>query len=108
VDQEGPACHTGSAGCFGLLDFATADLEAVLRQRVQNPVNGSYTCRLLRERGLLAAKLREEVDEVIEAAGRTDDLVWECADVLYFLLVQMTAGGISFSNVLSELERRRR
>ncbi len=108
VEQEGPACHTGSAGCFGSLEFTPADLEAVLRRRAQHPTDDSYTCRLLRDRVLLAAKLREEIDEVIEATGRMDDLVWECADVLYFLLVQMTASGIGFDQVLSELERRRR
>lgn len=108
VEQEGPACHTGAAGCFGSLEFTPADLEAVLRQRARHPADDSYTCCLLRDRDLLAAKLREEIDEVIEATGRMDDLVWECADVLYFLLVQMTASGIGFDQVLSELERRRR
>jgi len=108
VEQEGPTCHTGSASCFGQPEFAPADLEAVLRQRVRHPTDDSYTCCLLRDRDLLAAKLREEIEEVIEAAGRMDDLIWECADVLYFLLVQMMASGISFDQVLSELERRRR
>jgi len=108
VEQEGPACHTGSASCFGLLGFAPADLEAVLRQRARCPSDNSYTCRLLRDRDLLTAKLREEMDEVIEATGRMDDLIWECADVLYFLMVQMMASGISFDQVMSELERRRR
>ncbi len=83
MDQEGPACHTGSAGCFSLLDFATADLEAVLRQRVQARQRQLHLPRRARA-GPAGGKLREEVDEVIEAAGRTDDLVWECADVLYF------------------------
>jgi phosphoribosyl-ATP pyrophosphohydrolase len=108
VSPAGPACHTGAASCFGRLDFAVGDLEAVLQQRQRHPVDSSYTCRLLREPELLAAKLREEVDEVIDAAGRADDLVWECADTLYFLLVQMTAGGIGWTQVLNELERRRR
>ena len=105
VRQAGPACHTGADTCFGAADFALADLEATLRSRREAPVPGSYTARLFAEEGLLAAKLREEAEEVIQAAT-TDDLVWEGADLLYFLMARLTQGGVRLEQVLRELERR--
>jgi len=105
VAQTGPACHSGTSTCFGAADFALADLEATLQQRKLSAPEGSYTARLFREDGLLEAKLREETEEVIQA--RTpDEQVWETADLLYFLMVRMTQGGIRLEQVLRELERR--
>lgn len=105
VNQQGPACHTGAATCFGPADFALADLEVTLRQRLATAPEGSYTARLLREEGLLEAKLREETEELI-AASTPDEKVWEAADLLYFLMVRMTQGGVRLDQVLRELERR--
>jgi phosphoribosyl-ATP pyrophosphohydrolase len=107
VRQEGPACHTGSATCFGPAPFSIQDLEATLRERVAAPVPGSYTARLLREEGLLAAKLAEEAGE-LAAASTPDELVWEGADLLYFLMVRLAQGGVRLEQVLRELERRRK
>ena len=105
VDQAGPACHTGADTCFGRADFALADLAGLLAGRAARPEG--YTGRLFGDAALRRAKLREETEEVLEASGRPDDLVWECADLLYFLLVSMTAGGVRLEQVLSELARRR-
>ena len=68
---------------------------------------GSYTARLFAEPGLLPAKLREEAEEVI-AASTADELVWEGADLLYFLMARLAQGGVRFEQVLRELERRAR
>lgn len=106
VDQTGPTCHTGAPTCFGDLPFALADLEALLRQRVTEKPEGSYTARLAADPDRLAAKLREETEEVITAPD-TDNLVWECADLIYFLMVRMAGAGIGLRQVLAELERRR-
>jgi phosphoribosyl-ATP pyrophosphohydrolase len=107
VRQQGAACHTGRATCFGAADFAIQDLEATLASRREAPVPGSYTARLLTEEGLLPAKLREEAEEVI-AAATSDELVWEGADLLYFLMARLAQGGVRFEQVLRELERRAR
>lgn len=107
VDQSGPTCHTGSATCFGPADFRLGDLEAVLDGRRGGDAPGGYTARLLADPALLDAKLREETEEVIEARSRPSDLVWECADLLYFLMVRMAAGGVTLAQVQSELARRR-
>lgn len=107
VRQEGPTCHTGSGTCFGPAEFSLGDLEATLRSRLETPVPGSYTARLFAEEGLLGAKLREEAAEVVDAAT-PDDLVWEGADLLYFLMVRLAQGGVRMEQVLRELERRNR
>jgi phosphoribosyl-AMP cyclohydrolase / phosphoribosyl-ATP pyrophosphohydrolase len=107
VRQSGPACHTRQTTCFGQAGFTLGELERVIRDRTGAAPAGSYTARLFAESGLLDAKLREELEEVIEAQGRDDDMVWECADLLYFLLVRMAASRVSMSQVLGELGRRR-
>ena len=47
----------------------------------------------------------EEAEECIEAESH-DDLVWECADLLYFLNVLMYKEGVSWKEVYDELDRR--
>ena len=106
VDSPGPVCHTGTATCFGPVDFRLDDLEAVIARRREAAPPESYTARLLADPDLLDAKIREEAEEVIEARERPDDLVWECADLLYHLLARMAAGGVRLDQVAAELERR--
>lgn len=108
VKQQGPSCHTGADTCFGPAEFRLEDLEQIIYSRKENPSAPSYTARLFQEPGLLSAKLQEEVKEVLEAGDRPDDLVWECADLIYFLTVQMAAGGVTWNQVLNELARRRK
>jgi phosphoribosyl-ATP pyrophosphohydrolase len=105
VTQTGPSCHSGAATCFGPGDFALADLETTIQQRAISGPEGSYTARLLGEKGLLEAKLREETEEVLQAKTQ-DELVWESADLLYFLMVRAAQGGVRLGQVLAELERR--
>jgi phosphoribosyl-ATP pyrophosphohydrolase len=62
---------------------------------------------LLDDAELLASKLREETEEVI-AASATRDVVWECADVLYHLMVRMRATGVAWQDVANELRARQR
>ena len=69
----------------------------------------SWTAKLLAEgTEAAAAKFGEEAFEaVIEAVrGDKDRLTAEAADVLYHLLVMLTASGVRLDDVLTELERR--
>ena len=52
-------------------------------------------------------KIREESNEVLEYTDR-DNLVWEIADLSYFLLVLMVKKGITPQEVRNELWRRRK
>jgi phosphoribosyl-ATP pyrophosphohydrolase len=106
VRQQGPACHRGIDTCFGEAPEAVVpSLERRIEQRKSSVPPSGYTGRLLEDPALLAAKLREESAEVIEATER-DHLAWECADLLYHLMVRMSAGGIRMDRVESELRSR--
>lgn len=106
VEQTGGACHTGSYSCFGPKQFTHEDLYRVIRERLENAPPGSYTAQL-KDDDLLKAKIMEEAQEVIEAQRR-EDIVWEAADVLYFLTVLLARNDIGVQEVIDELYRRRR
>ena len=86
---------------------AHAELERTLASRKDADPASSYSARLMSDADLLAAKLREETEEVIEATGG-DHLVWECADVIYHLMVRMRASEVSLAEVERELRSRAR
>ena len=106
VEQTNVACHTGSYSCFGPKQLTHADLYRVIQERLENAPPGSYTARL-KDDELLKAKIMEEAQEVIEAQRR-EDIVWEAADVLYFLTVLLARNDIGVNEVIEELYRRRR
>lgn len=107
VRQAPPGfCHLARHSCFGE-DRGLARLERILAERRARAPEGSYTKRLFEDPALLAAKLREEADELARAASR-DELVWEAADVLYFTLVRLAAAGVPLSEVEAHLDRRGR
>jgi phosphoribosyl-ATP pyrophosphohydrolase/phosphoribosyl-AMP cyclohydrolase len=105
VRQKGLACHTGSYSCFGARKFSLQELHDVVRERMENRSPHSYTASLTKER--LAAKIREEARELVEAAG-SEAVIWEAADLFYFVTVLLAQNGASLGDVLKELKRRRR
>ena len=84
-------------------------LEATLRERRSADPKQSYVAKL-HARGIakIAQKLGEEAVETVIAALSEDDaaLTGEAADLLFHLLVLLDARGLSFADVLAELERR--
>lgn len=84
-------------------------LARVIEARKGADAETSYVASLL-TKGIAgcAEKFGEEAVEAIVAAvgGGRDDLTAEAADVLFHLLVMLTAGGVSLDDVLAELERR--
>lgn len=106
VRQKNVACHTGAYSCFGSKNFGHENLYWVIQERLKNAPAGSYTAKLA-DKDLLTAKILEEAQEVVEAEKR-EDIVWEAADVLYFLTVLLAKNKIEIKDVLSEFYRRRR
>lgn len=104
VHQTGGACHTGKYSCFDENPFQLQDLYRIIRERLDNPVPGSYTATLTPEK--TAAKILEEAEEVVRFTDR-DNLVWELGDLLYFVSVLMVQQGIEWKEVLQELRKRR-
>lgn len=105
VSQQPPGfCHHDTWTCWGP-SWGISQLQQTLQQRMVDAPQGSYTRRLLDDSQLLAAKLREEVDELI-AANSPEQVAWESADVLYFTMVAMLKAGVSLSHLERELDRR--
>lgn len=84
-------------------------LAATVESRRGADPESSWTAKLL-SRGpeKCAEKFGEEAVEAIIEAVRGDRarLASEAADVLYHLLVMLTARGVTLAEVLAELERR--
>lgn len=110
---SGPVCHTGSDTCWGEqneYDFSFLhQLAAVIQDRKNHPVEGSYT-NLLFNNGInkIAQKVGEEaVEVIIEAKDDNKQLfIQECADLLFHFLVLLEAKDTSLNTVLAELEKR--
>jgi len=105
VRQQPPGfCHRNTRTCWG----AEAGLGALARRLAERKVaapEGSYTARLFADPARLGAKLREEADELAEAATRAE-VVHEAADVLYFTLVQLARHDVDLAEVERALDRR--
>lgn len=105
VDPQGPACHKNRYSCFGPKEFSLQELFNVITGRIKNPQSNSYTSSL--SPSDIEAKLKEETNELLEAVNQ-EEIIWEAADLLYFQLVFLVSKGIELSDVLKELERRRK
>ncbi|NYZ76028.1 phosphoribosyl-ATP diphosphatase [Candidatus Micrarchaeota archaeon] len=113
VKQIGNACHTGNRTCFfrtyGREEYISVDeLFSVVLDRKRKPRIGSYTNELLRNEEKLLGKIREESDELIEAAELKDkdEVVWEACDLLYHMLVLLAKEDVSLKEIYAELGRR--
>ena len=81
----------------------------IVEDRNNNPVEGSYTNKLLSAGYEKAAqKVGEEAVEVIIAASKQgrQRTIEESADLIYHLFVLLVQGGISLTEVEAELEKR--
>ena len=83
-------------------------LEGTIKDRKENPVEGSYTNYLFRE-GLdkILKKFGEEATETIIAAKtKKEDTIYEVADLMYHLTVLLAELNISWDDIKTELEQR--
>ncbi len=134
VHPIGPTCHKGTDTCWGEtntsvlqglplqdqrgqglplqepspLAFLT-ELQDYIARRHEEMPEGSYTTKLFRDGvNKIAQKVGEEaLETVIEATnGTAEHLVYEAADMLYHLIVLLTAKGMRIEQVVEELHRR--
>jgi phosphoribosyl-ATP pyrophosphohydrolase len=87
---------------------ALENLFKLARERKKNPLEGSYTNKLLNDKSLSKAKVLEEIDELIEAVEKGTNKIHEAADIFYHLTMYLEANGIKIEDVMSELERRKK
>lgn len=84
-------------------------LAQTIEARKSSDDTKSYTAQLLNKgTGKCAEKFGEEAIEAIIAAVKGDkqNLTAEAADVLFHLLVMLTASDVTLNDVFAELERR--
>jgi len=117
VRQRGSGfCHTGTPGCWPT-PFTLSTLSDLIDRRGREAPEGSGTAKLMAEPGLLASKLREETEELIQALQRdetglrsgdetADEVIHEAADLLYFTLVAASSRGEGVESLRRELARR--
>lgn len=124
ADPQGPTCHTGESSCFftpldGRQEFSahdrgpgiTDELFAVIRSRMDEMPEGSYTAELF-GRGIdhVAKKVIEEAGEAAIAGATRDPeaLASEAADLIYHTLALLAASGVTPEDVWTKLRERRK
>ncbi len=78
------------------------------RDRKSNPVEGSYTNKLLSNKSLSKDKVLEEINELIEAVEKKTNKIHEAADVFYHLIMYLEANDVKIEDVMEELDKRKK
>ena len=84
------------------------DLIVLARERKKNPIEGSYTNKLLENKNLAKDKVLEEVNELIEAVEENSNKIHEAADVFYHLIMYLEANDVKIEEVMKELNKRKK
>ena len=84
------------------------ELILLARERKNNPVQGSYTNKLLEDKNLAKEKVLEEINELIEAVEENSNKIHEAADVLYHLMMYFEANDIKIEEIMGELTSRKK
>jgi phosphoribosyl-ATP pyrophosphohydrolase len=83
-------------------------LMKTIRERKSSSQKSSYTNKLLNDKNLSVAKVKEEIGELIEAVEKDTNKIHEAADVIYHLMVYLEANNIKIEDVMSELKKRQK
>lgn len=109
----GPVCHLGTDTCWGEENSEPVmflkELQNFIKTRHDEMPEGSYTTSLFKDGvNKMAQKVGEEaVETVIEATNGTNErLIYEGSDLLYHLIVLLTAKGLSIEDLAKELQQR--
>ena len=78
------------------------------RDRKNNPIEGSYTNKLLIDKSLSKDKVLEEINELIEAVKNNSNKIHEAADVFYHLIMYLEANDVKIEDVMNELNKRKK
>jgi phosphoribosyl-ATP pyrophosphohydrolase len=79
-----------------------------IRKRRNSSPNKSYTNKLLNDKNLSVAKVREEIKELIESVEKNSNIIHEATDVIYHLMVYLEANNVKIEDVMSELKKRQK
>jgi phosphoribosyl-AMP cyclohydrolase / phosphoribosyl-ATP pyrophosphohydrolase len=117
----GPTCHTGTTACFFHRDDGPDDdgvpavtvleqLDRVLAARRDSATGEKSYTRSLLDKGMpkILAKIAEEQGELAAELpdGPDDKVIYEAADLIFHVMVGLTARRIPIESVTAELARR--
>ena len=80
----------------------------IIRTRKNPSLDQSYTYKLLNNKNLSVSKVKEEIEELIEAVEENSNKIHEAADVIYHLMVYFEANNIKIEDVMDELKKRQK
>ena len=80
----------------------------IIRERKNSSPEKSYTNKLLNDKNLSVAKVKEEIGELIESVEKNSNKIHEAADVVYHLMVYLESNNIKIEDVMSELKKRQK
>ena len=84
------------------------ELILLARERKNNPIQGSYTNKLLEDKNLAKEKVLEEINELIDAVEEDTNKVHEAADVFYHLMMYLEANNVKIEEIMEELSSRKK
>ena len=84
------------------------NLFKLARERKSNPLEGSYTNKLLSDKSLRKEKVLEEINELVEAVENYSNKIHEAADVFYHLIIYLEANEVKIEDVMEELNKRKK
>ena len=80
----------------------------IVRERKNSSPEKSYTYKLLNDKKLSVAKVKEEIGELIESVEQNSNKIHEAADVIYHLMVYLEANNVKIEDVMTELKTRQK
>ena len=84
------------------------NLFKLARDRKTNPVEGSYTNKLLSDKSLSKEKVLEEINELIDSVEKNTNKIHEAADVFYHLIMYLEANDVKIEDIMEELNKRKK
>ena len=79
-----------------------------IRERKSSSPDKSYTNKLLNDKNLSVAKVKEEIGELIESIEQNSNKTHEATDVIYHLMVYLEAHNIKIEDIMTELKKRQK
>ncbi len=106
VKPNGPSCHLGRYSCFDDISYNLHRVEQLMQDRkAREDPRKSYTQLMLADRKAIKQRIREEAESLGEAKG-ADEVLWETADLIYFVMLNLVHEGLSLDDVNRELRGR--
>lgn len=105
VVATGAIDPSGNYSSFGEKTFSLETLEDVLKSRLQKPPSSSYTQQILASPEGVVDQIVHQAKELAQAKEQRQ-MVWETADLIYYLLVNLIRQDIPLASVFNELRGR--